>query len=144
MALASFFEPDLPKNEGAFRSVSIRLPEGTLVNARPPAPMTMNTNFVGHEIVQVVWNVLGQALPERASAVWSKGIPSITTGLHPGGARYVMYQWPAAPAGGAIEGRDGFHLIGGLITLWRPGVAKPRDVRASLPGTLSPPGAALR
>ena len=34
MALASFFEPDLPKNEGAFRSVEIRLPEGTLVNAR--------------------------------------------------------------------------------------------------------------
>lgn len=29
MALAAFFEPDLPKNEGAFRSVEIRLPEGT-------------------------------------------------------------------------------------------------------------------
>ena len=29
MALPSFFEPDLPKNEGAFRSVEIRLPEGT-------------------------------------------------------------------------------------------------------------------
>ena len=27
MALASFFEPDLPKNEGAFRSVEIRLPD---------------------------------------------------------------------------------------------------------------------
>ncbi|MCA6112217.1 hydantoinase B/oxoprolinase family protein [Bradyrhizobium cenepequi] len=117
MALASFFEPDLPKNEGAFRSVEIRLPEGTLVNARPPAPMTMNTNFVGHEIVQVVWKALGQALPERASAGWSKGLRSITAGVRPDGARYVMYQWPAAPAGGAVEGRDGFHLIGGLITL---------------------------
>ena len=29
MALASFFEPDLPRNEGTFRSVEIRLPEGS-------------------------------------------------------------------------------------------------------------------
>ena len=29
MALSSFFEPDLPSNEGAFRRVEIRLPEGT-------------------------------------------------------------------------------------------------------------------
>ena len=33
------------------------------------------------------------------------------------GSRYVMYQWAGAPAGGGVEGRDGFHLIGHLITL---------------------------
>jgi N-methylhydantoinase B len=117
MALASFFEPDLPKNEGAFRSVEIRLPEGTLVNARPPAAMTMNTVFVAHEIIHAVWKALAQALPERASAGWSKAVHSISAGLQPGGDRYVMYQWPAAPGGGGVEGRDGFHLIGSLITL---------------------------
>ncbi|MBV8187800.1 MAG: hydantoinase B/oxoprolinase family protein [Alphaproteobacteria bacterium] len=122
MALASFFEPDLPKNEGAFRSVEIRLPEGTLVNARPPAAMTMNTVFVAHEIVHAVWKALGQALPERASAGWSKAVHSVTAGLRsdagrPNGERYVMYQWGGAPAGGGVEGRDGFHLIGHLITL---------------------------
>ncbi|MBS0221813.1 MAG: hydantoinase B/oxoprolinase family protein [Proteobacteria bacterium] len=117
MALASFFEPDLPKNEGAFRSVEIRLPEGTLVNARAPAPMTMNTVFVAHEIVHVMWKALGQALPERASAGWSKAVHSVTAGLRPDGGRYVMYQWAGAPAGGGVEGRDGFHLIGHLITL---------------------------
>ncbi|MBV8408997.1 MAG: hydantoinase B/oxoprolinase family protein [Alphaproteobacteria bacterium] len=117
MALASFFEPDLPKNEGAFRSVDIRLPEGTLVNARPPAPMTMNTVFVAHEIVHAVWKALGQALPERASAGWSKAVHAVTAGLRSDGNRYVMYQWAGAPAGGGVEGRDGFHLIGHLITL---------------------------
>jgi N-methylhydantoinase B len=66
MALASFFEPDLPRNEGTFRHVEIRLPEGSIVNPRPPAPMTMNTVFVAHEIVHVMWKALGQALPERA------------------------------------------------------------------------------
>jgi len=122
MALASFFEPDLPKNEGAFRSVEIRLPEGTLVNARAPAPMTMNTVFVAHEIIHAMWKALGQALPERASAGWSKAVHAVTAGLRPddgkgGGGRYVMYQWAGAPAGGGVEGRDGFHLIGHLITL---------------------------
>jgi N-methylhydantoinase B len=117
MALSSFFEPDLPKNEGAFRGVEIVLPEGTMVNARAPAAMTMNTVFVAHEIVHVVWKALGQALPERASAGWSKAVHAVTAGLKDDGGRYVMYQWAGAPAGGGVEGRDGFHLIGHLITL---------------------------
>ncbi|QOZ23878.1 hydantoinase B/oxoprolinase family protein [Bradyrhizobium sp. CCBAU 51753] len=117
VALASFFEADLPKNEGTFRSVEIRLPVGTLVNARPPAPMTMNTVFVGWEIIHAVWKALGQIVPERATAGWSKGIGTITAGLYPDGDRYVMYNWAGAPGGGAVEGRDGFNLIGGPITL---------------------------
>ena len=122
MSLASFFEPDLPKNEGTFRSVEIRLPEGTLVNARAPAPMTMNTVFVAHEIIHAMWKALAQALPDRASAGWSKAVHAVTAGLKDddgkgGGSRYVMYQWAGAPAGGGVEGRDGFHLIGHLITL---------------------------
>ncbi|MFZ5779667.1 MAG: hydantoinase B/oxoprolinase family protein [Pseudomonadota bacterium] len=117
MALSSFFEPDLPKNEGTFRRVEIRLPEGTMVNARPPAPMTMNTVFVAHEIIHAMWKALGQALPERASAGWSKAVHAVTAGVKDDGGRYVMYQWAGAPAGGGVEGRDGFHLIGHLITL---------------------------
>lgn len=122
MALAGYFEPDLPRNEGTFRHVEIRLPEGSIVNPRPPAPMTMNTVFVAHEIVHAVWKALGQALPDRASAGWSKAVHAITSGYQPdggkaGGRRYVMFQWAGAPAGGAVEGRDGFHLIGHLITL---------------------------
>ena len=41
MGLVSFFEPDLPRNEGTFRGVTMIAPEGSVVNARPPAPMTM-------------------------------------------------------------------------------------------------------
>ena len=41
----------------------------------------------------------------------------MTAGLRADGGRYVMYQWAGAPAGGGVEGRDGFHLIGHLITL---------------------------
>src|SRR4029078_4535335 len=104
MALAAFFEPDLPRNEGTFRHVEIRLPEGSIVNPRPPAPMTMNTVFVAHAIVHAVWKALGQALPERASAGWSKAVHAIAAGLQPDGSRYVMFQSGGAPAGGARAG----------------------------------------
>ena len=132
MALSSFFEPDLPKNEGAFRCVEIRLPEGTMVNARPPAPMTMNTVFIAHEIIHALWKALDQALPERASAGWSKAVHAVTAGVKDDGSRYVMYQWAGAPAGGGVEGRDGFHLIGHLITLGGLDPAQPRNLRAAL------------
>ena len=79
--------------------------------------MTMNTVFVAHEIIHALWKALGQALPERASAGWSKAVHAVTAGLRDDGGRYVMYQWAGAPAGGGVEGRDGFHLIGHLITL---------------------------
>ncbi|WP_439360385.1 hydantoinase B/oxoprolinase family protein [Bradyrhizobium sp. DASA03007] len=117
MALAAFFEPDLPKNEGAFRSVEIRLPEGTLVNALPPAAMTANTVYPAHEIIHAIWKTLGHALPERAAAGWPKMVSARMSGVRPNGDRYVMHNFPAAAASGAVEGRDGINIIGSLCTL---------------------------
>ena len=114
MALAGWFEPDLPRNEGSFRGVTMIAPEGTVVNARPPAPMTMNTVIPAHEIVHLVWQCLSQADPERALAGWGKNIFGVTAGERDG-APFVMYHWSAAAGGGAAPGRDGFGQIGHLI-----------------------------
>jgi N-methylhydantoinase B len=70
LAVAAFLEPDLPRNEGAFRAVRVIAPEGTVVNARPPAPMTMNPVYVAHEIVHAVWKALARAAPDRALGGW--------------------------------------------------------------------------
>jgi N-methylhydantoinase B len=53
--IASFFDSDLPRNEGTFRSVSIVAPRGSVVNAVAPAPLTMCTVFPAHEIMHMVW-----------------------------------------------------------------------------------------
>ena len=71
-ALSMFFEPDIPCNEGTFRCVTTNAPQGPLVNARPPAPLTMNTVFPAHRIIQACWRALGQADPERACAGWGR------------------------------------------------------------------------
>jgi N-methylhydantoinase B len=117
MALLAFFEPDLPRNEAAFRGVELIAPEGTIVNALPPAPMTMNTVFVAHEIIHVLWRCLSQADPARALAGWGKYIFGVTAGHRPDGSRFVLYHWCAAAAGGATTGRDGFEQIGHLVAL---------------------------
>ncbi len=117
MALASFFDPALPRNEGTFRCVRIVAPEGTIVNALPPAPMTMNTVFVAHEIVHAVWNALGAAAPERACAGWGKSQHNGSAGRIGTPNPYVAYHWHAMAASGAVDGRDGFNQIGLLIAL---------------------------
>jgi N-methylhydantoinase B len=117
MGLASFFEPDLPRNEGTFRGVELIAPVGSIVNARPPAPMTMNTVIPAHEIVHLVWRCLSAADPSRALAGWGKNIFGVTAGARADGSPYVLYHWNAAAGGGATPERDGFNQIGHLIAL---------------------------
>ena len=116
-ALASFLSPDLPGNEGTFRPVEIVAPEGSLVNPRPPAPMTMNTIIIATEIIHAVWQALGQADPARSCAGWGKNAVPTMAGRDEDDTPFVMYHWAAAVGGGAVDGRDGFNAIGGLITL---------------------------
>jgi N-methylhydantoinase B len=117
MALASFLDPDLPRNEGTFRSVRIVAPEGTIVNARPPAAMTMNTVFIAHEIVHAIWKALGQAAPQRACAGWGKSQHNGSAGRIGSDRPFVAYHWHALAAAGAVNGRDGFNQIGLLSAL---------------------------
>ena len=115
--IASFFDTSLPRNEGTFRSVKIIAPEGTLVNARPPAPMTMCTVFPAHEIMHCIWWALAKAEPRRALAGWGKNSFPISSGLDEKGRTWVMYHWGGGSGAGAATTRDGFNQMGPMITL---------------------------
>ncbi|MFO0292156.1 MAG: hydantoinase B/oxoprolinase family protein [Rhodospirillales bacterium] len=115
--LAAFFDADLPRNEGTFRAVTIVAPEGSLVNARSPAPLTMCTVFPAHEIMHIVWWSLGQADPSRALAGWGKNSFPISSGADARGRTWVMYHWGGNSGGGAATTRDGFNQMGPMITL---------------------------
>ena len=116
-ALASFLDPHLPHNEGAFRCVDVVAPEGTIVNAREGAPTTMCTVFFAHEIIHAVWKALAQADPVRGCAGWAKNVFGISVGREDGGEPYVFYHGAAAAGSGAVDGRDGFNQIGHVCTL---------------------------
>ena len=117
LAVSSFFDTSIPRNEGTYRCLSIKAPEGSIVNALPPAPMTMNTVYVAHEIVIAVWQALAEADPTRACAGWSKTMHGHVAGKRDDGSTWVMYQWHAMGTPGATAERDGFAQMGHLISL---------------------------
>jgi N-methylhydantoinase B len=115
--ISSFFDADLPRNEGTFRAVEIVAPQGTIVNARPPAPLTMCTVFPAQEIMHMIWQALGRADPARAAAGWGKNAFPVTSGRDASGATWVMYNWGGNAGAGAVQGRDGFNQMGPMVTL---------------------------
>ncbi|MCK1516095.1 hydantoinase B/oxoprolinase family protein [Bradyrhizobium sp. 190] len=116
-SLSSFLHPDIPRNEGVYRCVKIIAPEGTIVNALPPAPMTMNTVFPAIDIMNACWGALAQADPDRACAGWGKAVYGISAGKKPSGGVFVLYHWHGSSGGGAVNGRDGFSTTSHQMTL---------------------------
>jgi len=112
VGLASFLGGDIPINEGTFRSATLILPKGSLVNPEAPAPQTMSTMYMGHEIIHSIWKALAKADPSRACAGWGKTVHGISAGQNAAGEPYVLYHWNCLSAAGAVAERDGFHQIG--------------------------------
>lgn len=117
LSLVSFMDHNIPRNEGTYRCVKVIAPEGTVVNALPPAPMTMNTVFPAIDIMNACWAALAQVDPARACASWGKCVYGISAGTKPNGKVFVMYHWHASSGGGAVKGRDGFPTTSHQMTL---------------------------
>jgi N-methylhydantoinase B len=58
--------PDVPASGGAFVPVEVRAPEGSLVNARPPAAVAGGNVETSSRIVDAVFRAFGQAVPVPA------------------------------------------------------------------------------
>lgn len=66
--LRSITDPTIPPNAGCYRPLEIQAPEGTIVNARPPAAVVGGNLETSQRIVDVLIQALAQACPERAIA----------------------------------------------------------------------------
>jgi N-methylhydantoinase A/oxoprolinase/acetone carboxylase beta subunit/N-methylhydantoinase B/oxoprolinase/acetone carboxylase alpha subunit len=117
VATATFFDHTIPRNSGTFRAVEVIAPAGTVVNALPPAPMTMNTVFPAIDIIHACWKALAQVDRERACAGAGKSVFGVSSGTRPDGRTFVMYHWHSLAGGGALKGRDGFPQSGHLPSL---------------------------
>ena len=117
VGLAAFLGGEIPINEGTFRCVNLVLPKGSLVNPDAPAPQTMSTMYMGHEIIHAIWKALAKADPARACAGWAKVAHGISAGKTAAGESYVLYHWAASPGAGAVAERDGFHSMGVIGSL---------------------------
>jgi N-methylhydantoinase B len=117
LAASTFFDYEIPRNEGTYRSVKVIAPLGTVVNARPPAPMTMCTVFPAQDVINACWRALAQADPARGCASWGKNVNTTSSAAGENGEPFIMYHWNGSPAAGAVAERDGFNTMGQMTTL---------------------------
>jgi N-methylhydantoinase B len=59
-------DPDAPASGGAFAPVTVRAPEGSLVNARPPAAVAAGNVETSCRIADVLFAAFGEAIPVPA------------------------------------------------------------------------------
>jgi N-methylhydantoinase B len=101
----------LPAGAGSMRAVDIRMPEGTLVNASPPASVAGGNVETSQRITDVLLQAFGKALPDVIPAL-SQGTMNNTTvgGIDPRtGAPFAYYEtvgggMGAAPSGDGLSG----------------------------------------
>ncbi len=66
-ALKCLFDPATPNNDGTFRPITIRAPEGSIVNPRRPAPVWAR-HLCGHYLPPVIFSALAAVIPDRVIA----------------------------------------------------------------------------
>ena len=76
---------DVPAAAGLMRPIQVIAPEGTIVNARPPAAVAGGNVETSQRIVDVLLRALSQAIPDRIPAAASGTMNNLTIGgMHPG------------------------------------------------------------
>jgi N-methylhydantoinase B len=61
-------DPTIPANGGCYRPISLVAPEGTIINARPPAAVAAGNVETSQRIADVLLGALAQAAPETVPA----------------------------------------------------------------------------
>jgi len=109
MALGFLLDPQIPKNAGTFRPLTVILKEGTVVWPRPPAPTTMCTAHAGQDIAEVIVIALAKACPARAFAGWGRRFRIALQGVDPRTKRpFIWHLFQARPGAGASSAGDGW------------------------------------
>ena len=113
MAFAFLLDPDIAKNEGAFRPLKVIAKEGTIVWAHEGAPVTMCTSHCSNEIIESIIVALSAACPDRAMGGWGRRLRIAIDGRDPRtGRRFIWHMFQARPGGGGSVAGDGFSTIG--------------------------------
>ena len=98
--------PDVPNNEGAFRPLRITAPEGSILNARHPAPVAAR-HVVGHFLPHAIAGALKEALPERVMAEGSANIWGVQVAGKDEGGRPFSFVVFTSGGTGARASKDG-------------------------------------
>ena len=110
-AVRAISDPSVPNNGGCFRAVDAVLPEGTVVNPRPPAPVSCRTATI-KRIADTILGALVRAMPRRMPAANSGTLLVMAFGgRDPVSGRPFVASELAAGGMGARPRKDGIDVI---------------------------------
>lgn len=97
---------DVPATAGLMRPVKLIAPEGTVVNARPPAAVAGGNVETSQRIVDVLLRALAQVLPDKIPAASSGTMNNLTIGgIDPrSGEPFAYYETIAGASGASAAG----------------------------------------
>jgi N-methylhydantoinase B len=98
--------PDLPASGGAFVPVTVRAPEGSLVNARSPAAVAAGNTETSSRITDVVFDAFSQAIPVPAQGQGTMNNTVL------GNERFTYYETVGGGQGACptADGPSGVHV----------------------------------
>ena len=101
-------DPTIPANGGCYRPLDLIAPQGTLVNARPPAAVAAGNVETSQRIADVLLGALAQAAPDRVPAASQGTMNNILAGND----HFAYYE----TVGGGQGGRPGKPGMSGVHT----------------------------
>jgi N-methylhydantoinase B len=102
-------DEQVPATSGLMRPIRVIAPEGTIVNARPPAAVAGGNVETSQRMVDALLRALSKAIPERIPAASQGTMNNFTLGGNDprcGGAPFAYYETTAGGMG-ARPGKDG-------------------------------------
>jgi N-methylhydantoinase B len=115
-ALKAILDPTIPPNGGYFRAVKIKAPEGSIVNARPPAAVAGRTD-TAQRVADVIFGALAKAVPEKVVAGCHSTVTvPIFSGIDPKTGKQYVYLESIGGGMGARHDRDGMDGVQVHIT----------------------------
>lgn len=95
---------DLPTNEGFYRSINVRAPIASIVNAQKPAPVAAGNLETSQRIVDVVFKALADPLESRVPAAASGTMMNLMMGGLTGQSMWAYYETIGGGTGGHFSG----------------------------------------
>jgi N-methylhydantoinase B/oxoprolinase/acetone carboxylase alpha subunit len=108
-AVRALTDPDIPTNGGCFRPISLKLPEGTIVNPREPAPVNARTSTI-KRIAGCMVGALAPAMEGKAPAAAAGELHVLAFGGKGATGNYVVGELIAGGSGAGPRG-DGVDAI---------------------------------
>ncbi len=106
-------DPEIPPNHGCYLPISVYVPEGTILNPKPPAAVSSGNVETSQRIVDVLLLALHEALPDIIPAQSQGTMNNVVIGglMGDNGERFTYYETIAGGQGALPykDGEDGIH-----------------------------------